>query len=291
MSNRLDLHIHSQASDGADSIPDLLRKIQRSDIHTFAITDHDTLEGSDQMKTLVPDALHFIRGIEFTCITPNRKCHILGYGFDPLDSNFQHALTLVKNLRQEKKRLRIDFLKNELGIELTKDELTWLTQQVSPGKPNFAEIVVKHGLAPDIDTAIAQYINKCKTPREGIDAQIAIQAILKSGGIPVWAHPLGGEGERRLTTDEFHTQLTTLIEYGIQGLECYYSRYSQKESAFLLSEAQSHDLLVSAGSDYHGSNKKNLDLGQLNTENVMIHPDQVTLLKELKSDVKQLPSR
>lgn len=286
MSNRLDLHIHSQASDGADSIPNLLRKIQSSDIHTFAITDHDTMEGSDQMKTLVPDTLHFIRGIEFTCVTPNRKCHILGYGFNPLDPNFQHALTLVKNLRQEKKRLRIAFLKNELGIELTEDELTWLNQQVSPGKPNFAEIVVNHGLAPDIDTAIAQYINKCKTPREGIDAQIAIQAILKSGGVPVWAHPLGGEGERRLTTDEFHTQLTTLIEYGIQGLECYYSRYSQKESSFLLNEAQSHDLLVSAGSDYHGSNKKNLDLGQLNTENVMIHPDQVTLLKKLKSDAK-----
>lgn len=286
MSNRLDLHIHSQASDGADSIPGLLRKIQSSDIHTFAITDHDTLEGSDQMKTLVPDTLHFIHGIEFTCVTPNRKCHILGYGFDPLDPNFQNALILVKNLRQEKKRLRIDFLKNELGIKLTEEELTWLNQQVSPGKPNFAEIVVNHGLAPDIDTAIAQYINKCKTPREGIDAQIAIQAILKSGGIPVWAHPLGGEGERRLTKDEFHTQLNTLIEYRIQGLECYYSRYSQEEITFLLNKSNSHNLLVSAGSDYHGSNKKNLDLGQLNTENKMINLDQITLLKKLKSDVK-----
>lgn len=281
MSSTIDLHIHSQASDGADSIPDLLKHIQDSGIQTFAVTDHDTIEGSEQMADIVPDTFHFISGIEFTCITPHKKCHILGYNFDSSSLAFQRGLHLVKELRKQKKELRLHYLKHDLKIELTPEELEWLEQQISPGKPNFAQILVQHGLAPDIDTAIAQYINQCKTPKEGIDAQTAIESIHQSGGIPVWAHPLGGEGERHLTKEEFHTQLATLIDYGIQGLECYYSRYSQEEIAFLIKEAETHNLLISAGSDYHGSNKQNLELGQLNTENTKIDYQKITLLQKL----------
>lgn len=285
MSNKIDLHIHSAASDGTDSIPQILKKIQDSRIHTFSITDHDTIEGSQLMEKLVPKDFCFLRGIEFSCITPYKKCHILGYNYDSDDSCFQDALELGKKLRREKVELRIDFLKEKFGIVLTEEELNWLNQQPSPGKPTFGQLLVKRGLTNDIDAAIKQYINPCKTANDRIDADVAVKAILHSGGIPVWAHPLGGEGERRLTADEFKNQLNELISYGIQGLECHYSRYAQEEVAFLVEQANKHHLMISGGSDYHGSNKKNITLGKLNADNVDVDSKQITLYWFLKDSM------
>lgn len=286
MNNKIDLHIHSTASDGADPIPQLLEKILKAELHTFAITDHDTITGSQLMETLVPKNLNFIRGIEFSCTTSYRKCHILGYNFDPAHASFQNALNLVKKLRREKVDLRIAFLENEFGIVLTENELASLNGEASPGKPNFGKIIVERGLAPDIRTAISKYVNPCKTPRSGIDSDIAVKAILNAGGIPVWAHPLGGEGERRLTKEEFETQLTELISNGIKGLECFYSRYTQDEIDFLIEQANIHNLFISGGSDYHGSNKTNINLGKLNTENLPINTEYLTLFHALESMFK-----
>ena len=92
---------------------------------------------------------------------------------------------------------------------------------------------------------------------------MAIEAITAAGGFPVWAHPLGGEGEKRLTEEKFESQLETLLGYGLRGLECRYSRYGRKESEFLLGHAARRGLVPTGGSDYHGSNKKDIQLGQL----------------------------
>ena len=70
MANKIDLHIHSTASDGSDTIPELLDKIRKSGIHTFAVTDHDTIDGTMEMDQLDTNGLRYIRGIEFSCITP-----------------------------------------------------------------------------------------------------------------------------------------------------------------------------------------------------------------------------
>ncbi len=281
MNSLIDLHIHSTASDGTDSVEMILTQLIDAGIHTFAITDHDTILGSLAMEHLVPAQLHFLRGIEFSCITSYKKCHILGYNFDSNDVVFQDALKLGKDLRQEKMQKRITFLREEFGIVFTEEELSWLYAQESPGKPAFAQLLINQGLASDIDLAIQKYINPCKTKNDRIHGRTAIQAIRHAGGISIWAHPLGGEGEKRLTKEEFARQLDELISYGIQGLECYYSRYSQDEIAFLTEQAAAHNLLISGGSDYHGSNKKNITLGKLNQEQIPIDPQSLTLLGQL----------
>lgn len=283
MNNKIDLHLHTIASDATDTVEQLLENIQNSGIQTFSITDHDTIISSQAMENLVPDTLHFIRGVEFSCITPFKKCHILGYGYDPADKDFQNALQLVADLRKAKVACRIDYMENVLGIKLTEEELTTLHSQDSPGKPNFGRIVVDRGLAPDIRTAIDKYINPCKTPADGIDAEIAVQGIVHSGGIPIWAHPLGGEGERRLTEEEFQIQLNELISDGIQGLECFYSRYTFDEITFLIEQAKAHKLLISAGSDYHGTNKPNIHPGKLNTDSALIDSTKVSLISALNT--------
>lgn len=270
MGNIIDLHIHTTASDGADTVPEVLEKIKASDVRTFSITDHDTIAGAVEMDALVPPDLQYIHGIEFSCKTAYKGCHILGYHINYSDPVFQDALELGRRLRQEKLRQRVAFWESEFGIILTDEESEWLKSQNSPGKPNFARIILNRGLAPDINTAIRNYVNPCKVINDRIDADIAINAIIHASGIPVWAHPLGGEGERRLSSEEFDQQFGELLSCGIQGLECYYSRYTQKEIEFLKEKANTHQLVVSGGSDYHGNNRPGLHLGRLNAEDLII---------------------
>ena len=285
MANRVDLHLHTNISDGSDTIQELYRKVKEAGIHTFSVTDHDRMEGTMEMEKLLKTEgntqLHFIRGIEFSCITHVKKCHILGYNFDPENQKFLNTLELGIRLRQEKTQKRIDYWKNERGIELTKKESDWLYSVKSIGRPHFGQIILNRGLAPDLRTAIKEYVSPCKVGNDRINAAVAIDAIRNAGGVAVWAHPLGGEGEKRLTHEEFNRQLDELICSGIQGLECYYSRYSQEDIAFLLEEAKKHNLLVSAGSDYHGANKPNLHIGKLSEDDMDIDENELSICRKL----------
>jgi predicted metal-dependent phosphoesterase TrpH len=206
--------------------------------------------------------VRYIRGVEFSCVSPAGKCHILGYGFDPEHPAFRGALEEGRRLRLEKLDRRLEQLLRDHGIELTEAERTWLMSLGSPGKPHLGQIIRNRGLAPDLDGAIRGFIRDVPG-RDRIEAKMAIGAITAAGGFPVWAHPLGGEGEKRLTEEKFESLLETLLGYGLRGLECRYSRYGRKESEFLLDHAERLGLTPTGGSDYHGSNKKDIQLGQL----------------------------
>jgi hypothetical protein len=155
--------------------------------------------------------------------------------------------------------------KSANGQKLTAEERQWLMSRNSPGKPHLGRILMDRGLCTDLSSGIRKYVQNVPG-RDRIEAETAVRAIEAAGGISVWAHPLGGEGEKRLTDEQFEAQLETLLGYGIRGMECWYSRYSMEEVRFLCSRAAEHGLIVTGGSDYHGMNKTGLDLGMLNTE-------------------------
>ena len=113
----IDLHMHSKASDGTDDIDELLEKVRAAGIDTFAVTDHDTIEGAREMECVVPSDMTFIRGIEFSCISEAGKCHILGYGFDWNKSSLRNALEEGKRRRRNKLERRLSFLKDEFDID------------------------------------------------------------------------------------------------------------------------------------------------------------------------------
>ncbi|MBQ8355883.1 MAG: PHP domain-containing protein [Oscillospiraceae bacterium] len=265
MASKVDLHIHTTASDGADTPRALAEKIAAAGLELFSVTDHDTISGALEMETIVPQGVRYIRGVEFSCVSPAGKCHILGYGYDPDHPAFRGALEEGRRLRLEKLDRRLEQLRRDHGIELTDDERTWLMSLGSPGKPHLGQIIRNRGLAPDLDGAIRGFIRDVPG-RDRIEASTAIGAITAAGGFPVWAHPLGGEGEKRLTEEKFEALLETLLGYGLRGMECRYSRYGRKESEFLLDHAARLGLTPTGGSDYHGSNKKGIQLGQLGCE-------------------------
>ena len=277
---KADLHLHSTYSDGSDTVKELVENIQKAGIKVFALTDHDTNEGCIEITKYIPDNVHFIPGIELTCLADSVKCHILGYNCDPTNSVLKDLILKGKILRRNKLEKRIEHLKNVWNIELSKDELDWLYSRNSVVKIHIANILVNRGLAPNNIDAMKKYLDACKTGNSRFDAKDGIFAIEAAGGIPVWAHPLGGEGEVHLTPEEFVPKLEIMLKFGIKGLECYYSRYSMKEIEYLVGIAKKYNLFITGGSDYHGKNK-DVILGCLNTDNAEVASSLLTLLDSL----------
>ena len=273
---KADLHIHSNYSDGSNTVYELTEIMKNAGISIFALTDHDTVEGCRELS----GKTDFIYGVELTSLCGNIKCHILGYNVDIFNKELNALIAKGKILRRQKLETRIKYLKEVHNIELTSDELNWLYSRKSVVKTHLANILVNRGLADNNIEAMQNYLDACKTGNTRFDGKESIETIIKAGGIPVWAHPLGGEGERHLKQEEFLPKLNEMIKFGIQGLECYYSRYNFEEIDFLVKCAEKNNLLISGGSDYHGTNK-DIPPGRLNTEEQYISQDKLTVLKHI----------
>jgi len=281
MNNSLvDLHMHSNASDGTDDVHKLLENLRAAGIKTFALTDHDTIEGVLEIENIIPKDMTFIRGIEFSSITAAGKCHILGFNYDKEDSAFKQALEKGRQKRRNKLLRRLDFLKKEFNIEIPEVQRKKFMSQDSVGKPHLGNLLVSMGLAANKNEAIEKYIDPCKTESDRIDAEDAIKGIISAGGAPVWAHPYGGTGEREISQEKFEEQLHILISLGIKGLECYYSKYTENQVASLVKAAKEYNLLISGGSDYHGANK-NIALGTLNAYGKEIEEKDLTIISNI----------
>ena len=274
---KFDLHLHSNNSDGSATVKELVDTVLNSGIKIFALTDHDTVAGVNEAEKYTPKGIKFIKGVELTCKARNIKCHILGYNINPDNKELTELIELGKKLRKQKLETRIKYLKDTWNIELTKSELDWLYSRQSVVKTHIANILVNRGLSDNNVDAMKKYLDGCKTGDTRFDGETAINVIKNAGGTPVWAHPLGGEGEQHLTEQEFFPKLKTMIECGIQGLECYYSRYSTQEIEFLIKCAEENHLLISGGSDWHGTNKT-VPIGQLNTDNIEVDSSKITVI-------------
>ncbi|MBR5428325.1 MAG: PHP domain-containing protein [Clostridia bacterium] len=277
MSYLADLHMHSTASDGTDSPAELLNNVRARGLRYFSLTDHDTTAGSDELARLASPEDGFIRGAELSCATRLRKCHILAYDYDARAKPLRDSLDNLAEIRIGKMHMRLIILERDFGIILSEAAKHQLEQTHSVGKPHIARAIVEAGYCADIREAFSEYLSKIKLKNTYLPAQEGVESILASNGIPVWAHPLGGEDETHLTPEEFFPQLELLLSYGLRGLECYYSRYTAEESAFLASVAKKHGLYISGGSDYHGENK-NIPLGTLNADGARVTADRLTLI-------------
>ena len=284
MSSQVDLHMHSTVSDGIDTPFQLAEKVRAANIRIFAITDHDTVMGAERLKDYPSDGLIFIHGIEFSCRMDSGKCHILGYGCDASHPEFHAVLEEGAARRRAKLERRLVLLR-ERGIQIPDEELKQLRQIQSVGKPHLANLMVRLGYARDRKDAIENIINPCRSESSHIQAGTVVQAIAVAGGIPVWAHPLGGEGEKDISPEQFSIMLDELIGYGLLGIECFYSKYPLNRCEELAQTAQSRGLLVSGGSDYHGTNKS-IALGTLNADEATISLERLTILQALNEKGK-----
>lgn len=275
----VDMHLHTTASDGSFSPSEVVQRVKSSGIKVFSLTDHDTTAGVHEVEDDIPKGMEFFKGIEFSCKAGDIKCHILGYSYDDNHPDFMKALAAAEAKREDKLAIRIEHLREVDGIELTADEITELEAIPSAGKPHIANILMRRGIPGTRTEIINRYLEFGVESR--IPAELAIRAIKSSGGVAIWAHPLGGENEEHMDREEFEAKLKVLQAIGIEGLECFYSRYDEVETAMLLDVAESRGLLVSGGSDFHGKNK-NVEIGELGVSKKPVYDTDLSLVTELR---------
>lgn len=271
----IDLHIHTTASDGTDTSVELLSKVRQSGIEWFSVTDHDTIQACQVIRDQLTagDPL-FINGVEFSCRDEAGEYHILGYGFDLHNEHLLRVIEDGHRYRLNKLSARLDYLHRQFGITFPDNDRAWLHSLNNPGKPHLAHLLVRYGYASDTNTAIRSYLDPLHLPDQYLHPVEAIEAILAAGGIPVLAHPSYGSGRQLITGEDMDKRLQYLTTHGLQGVEAFYSGFPPHLTAEILSFAEKYALYVTAGSDYHGSNKT-VVLGDTHLPAVNDYPEEL----------------
>lgn len=276
MMKKIDLHTHTIFSDGTDSPSEIIEKAREAGLDLLSVTDHDSIRAGIEIPSLLEQMpaeqkTAFIRGVEFSCRDERGKYHILGYGYDPDIPGIAEVVAKGHEMRMQKTKARLAFLGEEFGFDFTEEEVEELLARDNPGKPHIANLMIQHGYASDKKEAISNYINKKKLKNVHVHPQEAIEGILKSGGIPVLAHPSYGDGDQLIVGEEMEQRLLRLMDFGLKGLEAFYSGFTPKIQSETIALAERHDLYITAGSDYHGGNKM-IDLGWTNLEDLSEAP-------------------
>ena len=278
----IDLHLHTTASDGTDSPATLVKRAHGRGISVISVTDHDTVAGIAEARAALLPGMTLVNGVEFSSAVFGEggfRCHILGYGIDVDSPAIKHAIDEGMKKRREKLYGSLDYIKTNFGISFPDTEIAELEAMNAVSKLHIAKLLINHGHAETIGDAIDRYMGK-KAPDDRIDAALAIDSIIAAGGVPIYAHPIGGEREERLSEKELYRRAGILHGMGVMGLEAYYSRYTAADRAPVLAVARSLGMLVSGGSDYHGENKT-VPLGCLDADGGAIDEAEITVIGRL----------
>lgn len=252
----IDLHIHTTVSDGTDTPEEILAHVREAGIGLFSATDHDAVKGAKTILSVrSAEDPAFLTGVEFSCRDEEGRYHILGYGYDPEAEPIRRVVELGHGYRMNKVKARLDFLTERFGFRFPEEELGALFALDNPGKPHIGNLMVRLGYARTKESAMKDYINQLHFRSEYVRPEEAIRGILDSGGIPVLAHPVYGSGDQLILGDEMDRRLRRLMDFGLQGVEAFYSGFTSKLREQMLSFAARYGLYVTAGSDYHGTNK------------------------------------
>ena len=259
--SRIDLHTHTTFSDGSFSPTELIDLAVQQHVDILAITDHDTTEGlleaQDATKHL---ALELIPGVELSAQFQNREMHILGYFINLTDVKFQSRLAALRSTRIDRIHQILDRLQS-LGMPISFEEVEQASGTGTIGRPHIAGVLLAKGYVTSMKEAFEQLLGsrgKAYVQRVVPEAYEIIQWITDAGGIPVLAHPYW-EGYNK---EDSATACETLVTQGLQGLEVFYGTFSARHISFNLGLARRFDLLMTGGSDFHGTMKPDIKLGK-----------------------------
>ena len=271
--NRIDFHMHTTVSDGTDTPEQIIWIVMDAGITLFSVADHDSIKSSVMIKNLLTENdPGFFSGVEFSCRDDEGKYHILGYGYDTNAESLKKITEFTHNNRMKKARLRLEYIKADYGFEFPREEIENLLRMDNPGKPHIGNLMVKYGYAPTKEIAIKDYINKLRVRTDYIRPETAIEGILAAGGVPVLAHPAYGDGDQLIIGDELDKRIKKLKDFGLEGVECFYSGFTVKLIRDAIGLADKYGLYITAGSDYHGSNKM-VELGDTGLDYTKDFPD------------------
>jgi hypothetical protein len=252
-----DLHLHTLFSDGTYTPEEIVLESQKVGLDCIAVVDHDTIEGIQPVLEIARTRnFEALPGIELTAEYEGSEVHILGYFIDYKRKELREKLDFLNKNRIERIYKMVSKLK-EMGINLKPETVFEIAKQGTVGRLHVARAMVKEGLVGSVYEAFKKYIGE-KRPAFVLGFRFspleAIKLIKDIGGIPILAHPYS------LNNDDL---ILKFIDYGIMGLEVYYPEHTQGMVNFYLSLAKKYNLLITGGSDCHGTAKPEVRLGSI----------------------------
>ncbi|MGH2368115.1 MAG: PHP domain-containing protein [Chloroflexota bacterium] len=248
--SRVDLHLHTTASDGTLSPAEVVALALERGLRVIALTDHDSTGGVDAaLEAARGTGLEVIPGVEINTDVPSGELHILGYYLDHHDAGFQDRLSRQRASRLGRGEGMVQRLR-DLGLDIRWErvqELAGVAAGGAVGRPHIARALQEKGYVASVQEAFDTYIGNdgpAYVPREKLEPAEAVPIIRRAGGLPVLAHPA--------EIPDFDTFVPALIAGGLAGLECYYGTYPPDVVARLVERAHALGLVPTGGSDFHG---------------------------------------
>ena len=277
----IDLHSHTKASDG-DLLPKQLVELAISlGIEALAITDHDTVDGIEEAIDYARDKdILVIPGIEFEAVIPRGQMHILGLFVDYKNEEFINKVNEIHTARANRNQKFIEEL-NNMGFEITLEELKEVSNGKTIGKPHFAKIFLKKKYIETKEEMFDKYFNQPplnKYKKGNYLPNEIIELIKKANGVAILAHPQS----LKLEHDELIERIKELKSYGLDGIECYHSDQTPEQMKEFKEIANSLGLIYTKGSDYHGPIiKPAIELGTGKNGNI-VNDEEEYILEILK---------
>lgn len=256
----IDLHVHSNCSDGTVAPADLVRLAVSCNLCAFALTDHDNTNGLEEALTAAAGAgIELIPGIEFSTEYRGKDIHIVGLDFDWQHPEFQERINYYQEERRRRNEKIIQLMAAD-GIDISHEQMVETFGDTLWTRAHFARYLAEHGYVEEMWQAFQTHLGEgCKyfVPRKKVSPDEVIRLICRFGGIPILAHPL----QYNLSEEELRALLQRLKISGLLGMEVYYSTHTPEQTSRLLELARDLDLAPSGGSDFHGANKPAISLG------------------------------
>lgn len=261
----IDLHVHSNISDGTLSPSKVIDLAVRHGLKAIALTDHDTVGGIGEASarasyyqqkgtdfTLIP-------GVELSVGYKKRDIHILGLYIDPKNKEFLALLDQMVTEREDRNQKMVQNFQDD-GIQITLDELKEESKEAVITRAHFAKLLVRKHYAASTKEAFIKYLNedgKYYVNRKFITPEQAIDAITQAGGVPILAHPM----LYHLPDEELDSLIARLTKHGLKGIETIYSTYTKEEEQKVRTLANKYNLILTGGSDFHGEVKPDISIG------------------------------
>jgi len=265
---RIDLHTHSNASDGTQSPAEVMSSAAESGLDVVALTDHDTTAGwVEAAEAAKQEGIALVRGIEISCQHEGISIHLLGYLQDPTAPGLLKELELSRESRETRAQRIVELLSRDLPLDWD-SVLEQLEPGATIGRPHIADALVAKGIVTSRNDAFRAYLDYGSpyyVSHYAPDPVTAVRLLVEAGGVAVMAHPFAS-GRGRVVKDSVIEEMAAA---GMAGLEVYHRDHSAAEVQHGLDLAASLGLFVTGSSDYHGEGKPN-KLGENTTDLIVL---------------------
>lgn len=258
--DKIDLHVHTTASDGTMSPKEVVSLATMLGLKAIALTDHDTMAGLQEAGEAAElMGISVVPGIEISSEYRGKEVHVLGYFLDPEAQKLKDYIQWVGQSRKTRNEKILEKLQKK-GYDITLEQLEEKFPGATLGRPHIAQRLVELGAVSSVKEAFRRYLDtgrSCYVPRQYIPFADGVKLIRDCGGVAVLAHPLQyGYGKA-----ELEALVKTAAEAKVTGMEILYTGYTQGDIQKLYDLAEKYTLLPTGGSDFHGDNKPGVQLG------------------------------